>query len=136
MDRRDFLIKSVTGVAVLGAAYCIGGCSSPTAASAPSNVDFTIDLSDSANAALLNAGGSLSKNGLIIINAGSNTYRAFSQACTHEGTAVQYQSGLLYCPNHGSEFSATTGAVIRSPASSPLKQYTVATTGTKLHITG
>lgn len=136
MDRRDFLIKSVTGVAVLGAAYCIGGCSSPTAPSAPSNVDLTISLTDSANSALLVTGGSIYKGGLIIINAGSGTYRAFSQTCTHEGSTVQYQSGLFYCPTHGSEFNATTGAVIRSPAGSPLKQYTVAATSTSLHITG
>jgi cytochrome b6-f complex iron-sulfur subunit len=138
MDRRAFLKTSLTGVAVAAASYCIGGCSSPTAPAAPSNVNLTINLSDAANAALLSTGGSLHTNGLVVINAGAGTYRAFSQACTHEGTSVQYQAGgnLFYCPSHGSEFSSTNGAVLRGPASSSLKQYTVVLTNNTLQITG
>jgi cytochrome b6-f complex iron-sulfur subunit len=138
MDRRDFLMKSMTGAAVIAVSYCIGGCSSPTAPSPPSNVNLTLNLSDAGNAALLSTGGSIYTNGLIVINAGSGTYRAFSQVCTHQGTTVEYQSGsnLFYCPAHGSEFSSSNGSVLRGPAGSALKQYSVTLSGNSLHITG
>jgi cytochrome b6-f complex iron-sulfur subunit len=46
---------------------------------------------------------------------------AFSAACTHQGTPVVADGGLgLRCPNHGSRFDGTDGAVLQGPATEPL----------------
>lgn len=138
MDRKEFLLMSLKGVAAAGAVYCLGCNQNSNPVAAPANVNFTIDLSESTYASLKNNGGSYTVNGIIIINAGTE-YRAFSQACTHEGRSVNYSmasSHQLYCPAHGSYFSDTTGARISGPASSGLKKYTVTLSGTKLTISG
>jgi len=56
----------------------------------------------------------------IVIRDGSGQLTAMSAVCTHAGCEVSYQSGELYCPCHGSVFSARTGAVEQEPASQPL----------------
>jgi thiosulfate dehydrogenase [quinone] large subunit len=56
----------------------------------------------------------------IVVRSSSGALAAFSAVCTHAGCQVAYQSGVLYCPCHGSEFDAHTGAVLRGPAGTPL----------------
>lgn len=134
MDRKEFMNLmglSVGGVVIAG---CLGGCSKESGV-APSNVDFTLDLTDGANAALNSNGGYLVKNGIIIGRTTAGAYIAVSAACTHEQTTVQYQanSQRFYCPNHGSTFSES-GAVTLGPATRALTQYDTALTGTSLRI--
>lgn len=99
------------------------------------DVDFTLDLTAAENSVLLNAGGSLGKNGVIIARIQGDEFVALRRACTHEGTDVNYQSNKqnFRCPNHGSEFSKS-GSVQIGPASKPLKMYNVELTGTMLHV--
>jgi thiosulfate dehydrogenase [quinone] large subunit len=56
----------------------------------------------------------------IAVRSASGTLSAVSAVCTHAGCSVEYQGGLLFCPCHGSQFNAQTGAVIQGPASTPL----------------
>lgn len=56
----------------------------------------------------------------VVIRDSSGQLTAMSAVCTHAGCEVNYQSGQLYCPCHGSVFNARTGAVERGPASQPL----------------
>lgn len=56
----------------------------------------------------------------IIVRRGDGSLAAFSALCTHAGCEVSFASGVLVCPCHGSEFSASTGAVLRGPAVTPL----------------
>ncbi|HEY3763756.1 MAG TPA: TQO small subunit DoxD [Gaiellales bacterium] len=56
----------------------------------------------------------------ILIRHGDGSLAAFSAVCTHAGCQVGYGSGVIACPCHGSEFSASTGAVLRGPAVTPL----------------
>ena len=56
----------------------------------------------------------------IAVRHGDGSLAAFSAICTHAGCQVGYQANVLYCPCHGSEFDATTGAVLRGPAVVPL----------------
>jgi cytochrome b6-f complex iron-sulfur subunit len=45
---------------------------------------------------------------------------AFSAVCTHQGCQVAPSGKQLNCPCHGSQFDATTGAVLHGPATKPL----------------
>ena len=141
MDRKEFLSQIGMGAAGVLFLGCLGGCKKDVPA-APSNVNFTLDLSASANAPLLTAGGYVYSNNLIIAKSTAGTYLAVSQFCPHEGETVVYQKTQndFYCNVHGSRF-ASTGTFISGPAGSGLKQYTVTenqTSGvtTSLTITG
>lgn len=143
MDRKEFLAQVGTGAAGLILFSCLGGCSKqsdggqPPAGSpapTPRPVDFMLDLTLSRNAALANNGGFVYANGVIVAKAVGGEYIAVSQACTHQGTAVEYQtSDRFYCPNHGSVFSKT-GAVVVGPATAPLTRYNTALTGNQLRV--
>jgi cytochrome b6-f complex iron-sulfur subunit len=140
MDRKEFLAQLGLSSAAIFAGACLAGCSKDDGGSGggvtpPANVDFTINLADSANSALNAAGGFIYQSGIIIARTLTDTYLAVAQACTHEGTTVVWQSGnnRFFCPNHGSTFS-TTGAVTNGPAGSALRRYNTSLTGTNLRI--
>jgi cytochrome b6-f complex iron-sulfur subunit len=60
----------------------------------------------------------------------AGTVKAFQAACTHQGTTVRApQNGVITCPNHGSQFNASDGAVRRGPAKEPLPAVTVKVEG-------
>jgi thiosulfate dehydrogenase [quinone] large subunit len=56
----------------------------------------------------------------IVVRHSDGSLAAFSAVCTHAGCQVEFASGMLVCPCHGSEFSASSGAVVRGPAVTPL----------------
>ena len=134
MERRDFL---KAGCALCGLALIPAGllesCKKQSF-SGPTNVNFTIDLSNAANAALKNVGGYLVQNSVIVIHA-STGYIALSDVCTHQGCAVNYDpsSTHLICPCHGGTYDLT-GAVLSGPPPDALNKYTVTQTGTILTI--
>src|SRR5689334_18695372 len=121
MERKDFF-KILAGSAVTGSLliYLESCKKNDTSINAPS-VDFTLDLTSSANSALLTSGGSLVSNQVIIINNGGN-YVALSDICTHQGCSVAFNSSnsRIQCPCHGAVFSMN-GSVVSGPATSSLK---------------
>jgi cytochrome b6-f complex iron-sulfur subunit len=132
MERSEFL-RQMGAAALLTCAGCsLYGCAEEAV---DPNVDFTLDLTAAENSALLNAGGSLGRNGVIIARIQGNEFVALRRACTHEGTDVNYQQSKqnFRCPNHGSEFSKT-GAVQIGPATRPLTMYNTELTGTSLRV--
>jgi cytochrome b6-f complex iron-sulfur subunit len=136
MNRKEFLSTLGLGAAAVACSYCLNGCSPlNNPITAPTNVDFTLDLTTPANAALKTNGGYLYSEGIIIARTVSGTYVAVSQLCTHAGGTVQYVSSAnsFYCPNHGSSF-ATNGSVINGPATSSLTAYHTSLTGTSLRV--
>lgn len=138
MERNEFLrLLGSAGLAVCAGCSLESCDSNHGVPAAPTNVDFTLDLTASANAALLTTGGFVYNSGIIIVclNATAQTYDAVSQACTHEGTTVVYQagSGQFYCSTHGSRFN-TAGQVVQGPASSALHKYNTSLTGTNLRV--
>jgi len=143
MDRKEFLTQIGLGAAGVVLFGCLGGCEKKDGAPTPaSNVNMTLDLTASSNAALLTAGGYVYvSNGIIVAKTISGSFIAVSQYCTHQGVAVIYQANAnqFYCSpqnsGHGSRFSST-GAVTAGPTSSALKQYTVTQNGNVLTITG
>jgi cytochrome b6-f complex iron-sulfur subunit len=133
MDRKEFLSQLGLGSAAVFLGACMAGCGKEGAA--PARVDFTLDLSAPANAALNTPGGFVYNQGVIVARTQQNAYIAVSQACTHEGATVQFQGGgnRFFCPNHGATFSLT-GTVTGGPASKPLTQYNTQLTGTTLRV--
>ncbi len=56
------------------------------------------------------------------------TFFATQEACTHQGGPLSegtLEGTCITCPIHGSRFDVTTGAVVRGPASKPLKMFRV-----------
>jgi cytochrome b6-f complex iron-sulfur subunit len=137
MNRKEFLSVFGVSAAVIACGSCLGSCNplDSNIPTAPTNVDFTLDLTASGNTALNNVGGSVYHGGIIIAHTPSGTFVAVSQACTHAGTTVSYdvQNNQFYCPSHGSTFSVT-GAVTRGPAGSSLARYNTALSGTSLRV--
>ncbi|GAB3608158.1 hypothetical protein GCM10027414_02830 [Humibacter ginsengiterrae] len=102
-----------------------GSTSSPNAADG-------ISLSD------IPVGGAISatyKGGPIVVaQPESGTAVAFSAICTHMGCVVAPAGKQFDCPCHGSEFSASTGDVIRGPATRPLPKLNATVSGGKVTI--
>ncbi|GAB2520025.1 QcrA and Rieske domain-containing protein [Spirosoma aerophilum] len=149
MKRGEFIRSLGMSSAALMAFYCMGttltSCSkgsddpTPTPTPAPSTgltgnadvskgaINFTINLSDTNFSKLKTAGQYVLVGSLIVAKTTAGAFVALSKTCTHEGTDVQYRSAQndFFCPNHGSEFSAT-GAVKVGPAVRALTLYKTA----------
>lgn len=140
MDRRKFLRTSCAlgTLGVAGAAAFIESCkktSSSAAAQGPT-VNFTLDLTQSSNAALNSSGGAVASHGVIVVNTGSS-YAAVAQTCTHNGCSVGYNQSAndFVCPCHGGTFDVN-GNVTSGPPPAPVKKYTVTKSGNILTIVG
>lgn len=138
MDRKEFIGLLGVTAATTALASCIVGCKKgdfSTVASAPSNIDFTLDLNQPANSALNTSGNYLYSNGLIIAKTLSGSFIAVSKACTHQSYPVKFDSqyDVFYCPSHGATFSES-GLVLGGPARQALKQYNVSLAGSLLRI--
>jgi cytochrome b6-f complex iron-sulfur subunit len=138
MERQEFLrMLGTAGIAVCAGCTLESCSSSDPAPAGPSGIDFTLDLTDAANAALLADDGFVYKSGVIVVCLDSTaaTYTAVSQACTHQGTTIGWDAtnGNFRCPNHGSRFSAA-GAVVNGPAAQSVKKYNTTLTGTMLRV--
>jgi len=137
MDRKEFIISLGKGTAAVCMACYLSSCynNEDSVPTAPSNVDFTLDLSISANQALNNVGGALYKDGIIIARINQTSFVAVSQACTHQGTTIQFEASnnRFHCPNHGSNYR-TDGTVINGPASRALVKYNTEINGTTLRV--
>lgn len=139
MDRKDFLNSIGITAATFALINCIGckknGGSSSSDTTGPTELNFSLDLSLTANAALLSNGGFLVSNGVVVARTNKGGYIAVQRSCTHESYTLTYQStnSRFYCPNHGATFSEN-GAVTNGPASRSLSVYNTQLTGTTLKI--
>ncbi len=63
----------------------------------------------------------------LVIQQTAGQFVAFDAVCPHAGCTVAYQrsAGIIACPCHGSEFDASTGDVIRGPATRGLATISV-----------
>jgi cytochrome b6-f complex iron-sulfur subunit len=96
---------------------------------------LTLDLSLTANSALLKVGGYIRQSNIVVALVAANTYVAVTQICSHEGQKqVIYQSGEFYCQSHGARFS-TSGIGLNANGSGGLTVYKTSLVGTILHIT-
>jgi Rieske Fe-S protein len=68
-------------------------------------------------------------SGVVVARVGGAVH-AFSSTCTHFGCTVnRVAAGKIFCPCHGSVFSAQTGAVEQGPATQPLPSVRVTIEG-------
>ncbi|MBB6238993.1 cytochrome b6-f complex iron-sulfur subunit [Pedobacter sp. AK013] len=139
MDRKDFLNSIGMSAAAFALINCIGCKKNDGSNSAdttgPTGINFSLDLSLAANAALLSNGGSLISNGVIVARTKTGAYIAVQRSCTHESYTLTYQSAnsRFYCPNHGATFSES-GAVTNGLVSRSLTVYNTQLTGTTLKV--
>lgn len=148
MKRGEFLRSLGLSTSTLMAFYCLGttmtacgskdedpgpgpnpnpgGGTGVTGTTTGSNINFTVDLANSANANLKSGVKFKEIGDVIVALTSGGTYVALSKICTHEGSTIGFRSAQndFLCPSHGSQFS-TTGVVEEGPATSPLKTYTV-----------
>ena len=67
---------------------------------------------------------------VLLVQPVAGTVKAYNPHCTHQGTVVRTpQQGVMTCPNHGSQFKATDGSVVRGPAASPLREVAITVQG-------
>ena len=136
MERKHFLSLLGMGASslVLG---CLAGCSKGqgVSAAAPTNVDFTLDLTQAPNAQLNTNGGFIYNSGIIIARTLAGQYIAVSQTCTHQNYSVGYipSSHEFYCSAHGGTYSET-GQVIGGPPPASLVSYKTSLNGNMLRI--
>lgn len=138
MERRHFFRNlAVGGSLLLSAPVIFNACSSNSVDDDSNNNagGVTIDLTDSAYAALKTVGGFAYKGDIIIIHSTDTAYVALSKVCTHQGCTVTYNSSNnnLPCPCHGSLYTIN-GTIINGPAPNPLKTYAVKQNGNILTI--
>ncbi|MFJ6567219.1 Rieske (2Fe-2S) protein [Streptomyces sp. NPDC091292] len=70
---------------------------------------------------------------VVVTHADDGTYKAFSTVCTHAQCPIDRLDGTeLVCSCHGSKFDATTGEVLRDPATVPLPEVPVTVKAGKL----
>jgi len=146
MKRGEFLKSLGLSTSTLMAFYCLGttmtACGSSDEGPTPNpnpgggngitgtttggNINFTVDLTNSANTDLKTAGNAKIIGDVLVALPTTGSYVALSKICTHEGNPVGYRKAQndIQCPSHLSEFSLT-GAVKQGPATNPLKTYTV-----------
>jgi len=126
MERRDFLTKLGVGAAAVLTIGCFNACSKDDGA--PSNVDFTVDLTSPSNAALLTNGGFIITNDIVVARTIDGDFAAATVICSHaqnrriryEGSANEWQ-----CDVHGARFRLD-GRGINGNASRGLRTYQTA----------
>ncbi|OOQ56919.1 QcrA and Rieske domain-containing protein [Mucilaginibacter pedocola] len=139
MDRKEFLATmgfGATSLAVLSCLGCGKGSSSTNGStSAATNVDFTLDLTASANATLTSNGGYLISHGVLVARTAAGAYIAVQESCMHENSPLVYQaaSTRFFCNNHGATFTEK-GVVTGGPTSRSLTVYNTNVSGTLLRV--
>ena len=152
LDRRDFIKLAGTTVActcigLLGTSSCAGSATSSTP-HAPegsyhiqdgrvfleiSEVGTLLGVGGAVKFALADAGGLARK--VILVRPGEADYRAFANACTHNGKELNYlhEEGMLACCGRSSRFNLA-GEVNHGPAEDALPSYRVWQEGDELVI--
>jgi 3-phenylpropionate/trans-cinnamate dioxygenase ferredoxin component len=70
-------------------------------------------------------GSALLVDGIVVFNV-AGSFCATQAKCTHRGGPLsegKLDGSTVTCPWHGSQFNVCTGAVLRGPATEPIKTY-------------
>jgi len=131
MKRRDVLkAGAVTGaLAVVGVS--VGACANETAGTESAGTESagTMALAD------IPVGGGVvvADPPIVLTQPTAGEVNAFTSICPHQGCKVsEVSNNEIFCPCHGSKFSALDGSVIQGPATEGLAAAAVALDGTKV----
>ncbi|MFE5137166.1 Rieske (2Fe-2S) protein [Streptomyces fagopyri] len=73
--------------------------------------------------------------GVVVTQPTAGTFKAFSSKCTHQGCAVKdIANGVITCPCHNSQFSATDGSVKKGPATQALAAAAISVDGDSIKL--
>lgn len=73
--------------------------------------------------------------GVVVTQPTAGTFKAFSSKCTHQGCAVKdISNGVITCPCHNSQFSATDGSVKKGPATQALAAADISVDGDSIKL--
>ncbi len=136
MDRKAFL--SAIGLSSAAMVLtCIGCSKSGGSVQNPpvTNVDFVLDLSAQQNAALLQKGGYIASQGILIAHTLNDTYIAVQASCTHENYPLIYKGAnqQFYCNNHAATFDEN-GHVTGGPPNRSLVTYKTSLSNSSLRV--
>lgn len=102
------------GAAFALTATCLGGCAAENVTpDVNGTVDFTLDLTDAANANLSNNGGYVVvDNAVVVGRANDGGYVAATRTCSHEPRKeVRLRNDEWYCTAHGARFGLNGGGL-------------------------
>jgi Rieske Fe-S protein len=140
--RRDFCVAACQALslgAIAATLQACGGGDNPNEPSGGNNVPALPSL----NATVTNGAATLTVDGTPLASAGgaalvtsglgtmlvvrndATTISAFTATCTHQQCTVNaLTEGVFQCPCHGSRYNASSGSVVRGPATQALRKFT------------
>lgn len=134
LSRRSMLCGVLVALAVPGGlAACGSETTPPDTGTAPadgttpgsSGPAIIAALADVPDGGGMLAGNPSNSKPLVLVRTGE-TVKAYDATCPHQGTAVAPpEGGVITCPNHGSTFNASDGAVTKGPATKGLTEVPV-----------
>ena len=126
MKRRDVLkAGAVTGaLAVVGVS--VSSCANETAVTMSADSITTAEIP-------VGGGVVVAEPPVVLTQPTAGEINAFTSICPHQGCKVsEVSNNEIFCPCHGSKFSALDGSVIQGPATEGLAAAAVAVDGTKV----
>ena len=139
INRKQFLSKLGLGTGAIIATYCLGNlssCDDEDDDYIGGEVDFTLDLDESAYDALNALGGFMRINKVVIANVSEGTFVAVTQICSHQGAEnITFRSlnNDFYCTQHGAIFDLD-GKGLNSTGSKGILIYNTSLSGTLLRV--
>jgi Rieske Fe-S protein len=134
MTRRSALSGAAVVAAGAVAGFLLGRNSDAARAAAPGTAANAYGPAKQTTTALAKVsdvrGAGVVAHGVVLTRDSSGTVHGISAVCTHQGCTVgSPHDGVVDCPCHGSRFDASTGKVLRGPASRPLPPVAVSVQG-------
>ena len=109
MNRKEFLNQVGVGAALVMTGMCFQQCSKEP----KGPVDLSIDLTDSASADLLQDGGYIIVEEVVIARTSNGDYVAATQICSHQGFKQVFfnSSDQFECSRHGARYDLQGGGL-------------------------
>lgn len=117
IHRRDVLKAGVVAGGVVAAGSALAACAAAEEGVKDATATASIPLSD----VLVGGGVVVAEPPVVVTQPSEGDVKAFTAICPHAGCLVsEVSDNVIFCPCHGSKFSAEDGSVISGPASSGL----------------
>lgn len=138
-SRREFFVQSTQMMSLAAVATALTGCGGspsspggvsglpalPTLSATIISNTFTLTIDGGSPLAAVGSAALVTASGrsFLVAHTGQSAFTTLTATCTHQQCTVStYQNQVYECPCHGSQYS-TTGAVVRGPAPTALRQF-------------